>query len=449
MFKKSFLKSALAIAILTFSFAGISLAATVETTTSEVPEDAVLELTGELEGGQANLTWTVGSPENLTSGFKVLKSKVNAEPIYGEEGTDYHYFDDNDMRADSYKDLMGGETYFFRVCQYNGGGDCVHYSNTVELTVAEDVVTVVKEEQSKEESTATVEDAELELSGQFTSEGAKLTWEVAKPDNLKQGFKVVKSYEVEAPVYPGNDYKYYSNNDQRTHIFKDLKAGKTYYFRVCQYNGECPFYSNVISLNVPEDYEYAKEILQKKEYEKAADYFKDVKAHWGKEYAEKLHTHCGIDGFKDSDDKPLYEFRPNAPITRAELVKMLSMCMGGEKDSSEEKFSDIPKDAWYRKAVMTAYMKGWIDGYEDGTFRPLQYVNRAEALKMILLTKHATVADGESTLSDIRESDWFHKYVSFAVKKGIVSGYKDGTFKPGNMITRAEAAKIIVKVKGL
>lgn len=81
------------------------------------------------------------------------------------------------------------------------------------------------------------------------------------------------------------------------------------------------------------------------------------------------------------------------------------------------------------------------------SFRPDAPVTRAEALKILLaasqLTVHTSSSDASFSFSDVTESDWFALVVQKAVQLQLIEGYEDGTFRPSASITRAEAAKLI------
>jgi len=97
--------------------------------------------------------------------------------------------------------------------------------------------------------TPAVPEANLTLIAVKTDSGIKFTWTV-NGINVDQGFKLVRSIEAN-PVYPGNDYQYLTNKDQRSYTW-GIKDGKTYYFRVCQYlGGKCGVYSNNVKIAAP------------------------------------------------------------------------------------------------------------------------------------------------------------------------------------------------------
>ncbi len=87
-----------------------------------------------------------------------------------------------------------------------------------------------------------------------------------------------------------------------------------------------------------------------------------------------------------------------------------------------------------------------VEGYPDGAFRPERTLNRAEFLKIVLLS-HPTVtvvaAHADDCFPDVPASAWFSRYVCYAADQGIVKGYPDGEFKPANTVNYAEALKIL------
>lgn len=90
------------------------------------------------------------------------------------------------------------------------------------------------------------------LKGSKTSNGFSLNWSVSNVD-APMGFKVVWSTSTKAPVYPGNEYQYLSDPSQRSTTI-EMKDGKTYNFRVCQYlGGKCGVYSNTVTLTAPSE----------------------------------------------------------------------------------------------------------------------------------------------------------------------------------------------------
>ena len=93
-----------------------------------------------------------------------------------------------------------------------------------------------------------------------------------------------------------------------------------------------------------------------------------------------------------------------------------------------------------------------IEGYSDGTFRPNNLINRAEFVKMIVnaVFKEERISECKAKyFSDAVNDAWFDKYICTAKEESLISGYPDGAIRPSRDINFAEAAKIIVNAFGL
>lgn len=96
----------------------------------------------------------------------------------------------------------------------------------------------------------------------------------------------------------------------------------------------------------------------------------------------------------------------------------------------------------YRQNVDYLVDRGVISGYPDGTFKPTQTINRAEFLKLVFQGRSDTQPIARRCFSDVSPREWFAPYVCAAKSRGIVDGYSNGTFKPAQPVTFAEALKI-------
>ena len=116
-----------------------------------------------------------------------------------------------------------------------------------------------------------------------------------------------------------------------------------------------------------------------------------------------------------------------------------------------EAFSDVPSSAWYYSNVMQAAANGIVSGYPDGTFKPGNSVTRRDFA--IMLTQMLGVSNDGTAVSpfiDVDEDDYGVVAIAYCKAQGIISGYEeDGTFRPDNTITRQEAASMIVKAMGV
>ncbi|MCK5460469.1 S-layer homology domain-containing protein [Candidatus Gracilibacteria bacterium] len=113
-------------------------------------------------------------------------------------------------------------------------------------------------------------------------------------------------------------------------------------------------------------------------------------------------------------------------------------------------FSDeeqIPK--WATFSIKKLVERNIISGNADGTFRPDNEINRAEFCKILVTATNAQkYIPLNSSFSDIETDDWFFSYTETAKYHGWLSGYPDGTFRPGSKINRAETAKILSNAFG-
>lgn len=108
-------------------------------------------------------------------------------------------------------------------------------------------------------------------------------------------------------------------------------------------------------------------------------------------------------------------------------------------------FSDVDVSTDYYDSINWMAENGIVGGYADGTFRPDDCVNRVEFLRMMYATLEVDLATrAVSLFSDTPEGQWYTSYVRKARETGAISGYPDGTFKPGQCVNRAEAVKMAV-----
>lgn len=117
-----------------------------------------------------------------------------------------------------------------------------------------------------------------------------------------------------------------------------------------------------------------------------------------------------------------------------------------ENTSSGEAYTDI-SGHWGRECIEKLSAMGIISGYEDGSFRPDDYVTRAEFVKLIVSALNIPETSG-SSFSDVSETDWYYGYISAGAQRGIINGY-GSEFRPNDQIKREDAAVIIYRVMGI
>jgi hypothetical protein len=154
------------------------------------------------------------------------------------------------------------------------------------------------------------------------------------------------------------------------------------------------------------------------------------------------------DGLIDLSEKG--DFRPDDAITRIELVNMINGFFGFE-DTWEFSFSDVEEESPYADDIGKAVWLEYAKGYDDGTFRPDENASRAEAAVMIDNVFNREDMDGSllSVYSDRDQiAEWAEDAFAFVVSKGYLSGYPDSTIKPDAAMTRAEALALLDRSAG-
>ena len=140
--------------------------------------------------------------------------------------------------------------------------------------------------------------------------------------------------------------------------------------------------------------------------------------------------------------------KPQGNITRAEVAtiffRMLTDESRNEFWSQNSGYSDVTINKWFNNAISTLANGGILTGYADGTFKPNANITRAEFATMAVRFFSSSY-EGEDLFPDI-DKHWAKDYINTAANEGIINGYEDGTFRPDQPITRAEAMTIVNRV---
>ncbi len=133
------------------------------------------------------------------------------------------------------------------------------------------------------------------------------------------------------------------------------------------------------------------------------------------------------------------------------LIPILSLFLFGQTSFA---FEDNNPGNKYYLPIKYLEEKGIIQGYEDGTFKAHKSINRAEALKMLLLASGRFSQEEiegieltESPFADAPIDEWYTTYLAFAKEEGIINGHEDGNYYPWNKINLAESLKIILEAQ--
>jgi hypothetical protein len=119
-------------------------------------------------------------------------------------------------------------------------------------------------------------------------------------------------------------------------------------------------------------------------------------------------------------------------------------------------FADVEETHPYERGVAYMVAHGYMRGYEDGSFRPEQHINRAEFAKVVVDTAYPensgdiciaelrkSLLGGAPLFPDVPPNSWFEKYVCVALVYDLLAGYSDQTFRPATTINAAEASKVL------
>ena len=175
--------------------------------------------------------------------------------------------------------------------------------------------------------------------------------------------------------------------------------------------------------------------------------FTDIKGHW----AESIITEAArlkiVGGYPDGT------FLPDNLIKREEFYKLLTIILTEKPDTTNTKiqFTDVVDYEWYVPTIKIAVASGITSGYEDGTFGIGLMISRQEAAKVAgSVIPSYDVEDekgAETALDKSKIADWAYDYVDLMFKKGYMKGDTEGNFRPTSALTRAEAATILLSIK--
>lgn len=162
--------------------------------------------------------------------------------------------------------------------------------------------------------------------------------------------------------------------------------------------------------------------------------------------AEGIHA-AYVKGYPDGT------VRPTASITRAEVATIFYRLMTEEArgyyQTESNAFVDCDADAWYNEAVSTMAAAGVLRGYEDGTFRPNAPVTRAEFVSIV--TRMTEEGRGDilnafkGVFTDVAQGAWYTPAVELANDLGWALGF-EGKYRPGDNMTRAEVMTMVNRI---
>jgi hypothetical protein len=148
------------------------------------------------------------------------------------------------------------------------------------------------------------------------------------------------------------------------------------------------------------------------------------------------------DGFSDGT------FRPNALVARQAMAAFLTRLVGASPPAcTVPPFSDVPVTHPFCPEIAYAKAHGWTTGFGDGTYRPSAGVTRqAMAAFLMRVTSFTPTSCATLPFSDVPLSNAFCPHIQWDKLNGVVSGFGDGTFRPGAQVTRQAMAAFLYRV---
>ncbi len=163
--------------------------------------------------------------------------------------------------------------------------------------------------------------------------------------------------------------------------------------------------------------------------------------HWAYEPVAFLSQKGIVSGMGDGS------FAPDREVTREQFVKIIVEAFNVQGVSTNNIFTDVESGRWSEEYILAAFENGIAGGMGDGIFAPEKPVTRQDAavmLKRVCDKYGIELTNNEKAFSD---DDKIASYAKDSVKAlsgaGVINGFEDGTFRPENTLTRAQAAKMI------
>lgn len=179
--------------------------------------------------------------------------------------------------------------------------------------------------------------------------------------------------------------------------------------------------------------------------------FTDVDGRWSEDAIYRLQSVGIIDGYRVNNT---WQYQPAKSITRQEFIKLLVSV--ADVDLTRSQISDIYQDRdkvgeWAKPYVQTAIQKKWLTGVEHGGslhLQPQKEITRAEAATLIArMLDFPLLQTAALSFTDRQQvPSWAAPAVAALEKEKLIKGYPDGSFRPGNLITREEAAALLLQV---
>ncbi|MCH1627780.1 S8 family serine peptidase [Ferdinandcohnia quinoae] len=169
--------------------------------------------------------------------------------------------------------------------------------------------------------------------------------------------------------------------------------------------------------------------------------FKDLpNENWHAPYIAYLTSESILSGFEDQT------IHPNELVSRAQAISMIGRALGLDGTKRATVFSDVAPSSFASGYIESAYKGKIINGFSDGTIRPNQPVTRAE-MAIMLANAYSLVDQGNLSFSDVTSNVTGHEAIRKIATAAITQGYADGTFKPYQYMTRADFSVFVARAE--
>ncbi|WP_411347121.1 S-layer homology domain-containing protein [Paenibacillus sp. WLX2291] len=169
-----------------------------------------------------------------------------------------------------------------------------------------------------------------------------------------------------------------------------------------------------------------------------------IEQHWAGKLMQDWVAKGNLKGYPDG------QLHPDRQITRAEFITILTKVLPLEESSTSSKaefsFTDVHKEQWYYTQIQQAVVAGYIKGYPDGSFKPNALISRQEAA--VILVKRLRLSASESSIlesyHDYKQIPvWAQPSVATLLNHSLIQGYPDQTLRTTKQLTRAEAVTLV------
>ena len=142
-------------------------------------------------------------------------------------------------------------------------------------------------------------------------------------------------------------------------------------------------------------------------------------------------------------------FHPTDPVTRDQMAVFMQRAMQLSRPAYNGGFSDVPADHWAARSIQALVNAGVVTGYADGTYRPNDALSRDQLAAFIARALAGSDVGVQAvapvTFTDVPPTYWAWRYINYACASDVVQGYADNTYRPAELVNRAQMATFLYR----